>query len=330
MADKKTVTAKPNMKRPAPKKARAKKVASKAPQLKDLPRAPKIAQLETGNIVSAKHGELSTSIKLLKESFVLIWEHKEVLLGYGILYMVLNLVLVQGLSSTAHLINLKHSLQLTHSHGGFIGFSLYAYLLGETGSNVSPFAGIYQLALAIFVSLATIWSLRQTYAGYAIKIRDGFYRGMYPLIPFVLVMLMIALQLVPFLAGAALYSIIMANGLAVNAGEQMLFLILFFATVLISLYMLCSSLIALYVVTLPEMTPMSALRTARDLVAHRRWTIMRKIIFLPIALFVLASVVLVPTSLFITVIAPWVLALITAFSLVVLHTYMYKLYRELL
>jgi len=276
---------------------------------------------------------IPNAFSLLLSSFKLLRENWQVLLGIAVVYTLFNVVLIQNLSTTASLSVLKHNLNQLPAHGlGHLldGFSMYSYLLGATGNSISPVAGSYQFVLAIVVSLAVIWSLRQIYGGYTIRIRDGFYRGMYPLIPFLLVLLMIVVQLVPFIVGGSIFSIISANGISVNAGEQFMFLTLFFGLGFVSFYMLSSSLFALYIVSLPEMTPMAALRTARDLVAHRRWTIMRKLIFLPLALLVLSAVVLLPVVAVATVIAPWVFALVDAVVLVLVHIYIYRLYRSLL
>jgi hypothetical protein len=94
--------------------------------------------------------------------------------------------------------------------------------------------------------------------------------------------------------------------------------------------MLSSSLFALYIVTLPDMTPLTALRSARQLVRYRRWTVLRKIFWLPVALLILAAVIMVPIIIWLTAIAQWVFFLLTMFSLVATHAYMYNLYRELL
>jgi len=184
--------------------------------------------------------------------------------------------------------------------------------------------------LLIIVSLATIWALRQVYNNNAIRVRDSFYKGVYPLVPFILVLLVIGLQLLPLLIGGTLYSIVISSGIAVGLLQELLWALLFLGFALISLYLLSSSLFALYIVTLPEMTPFKALRSARDLVRHRRWLVLRKILFLPLILLILAAVILVPLLVIVTPIASWIFLLLSLASLVVVHSYGYALYRELL
>jgi hypothetical protein len=153
---------------------------------------------------------------------------------------------------------------------------------------------------------------------------------MTPLVTFVLTLGMLMVQLLPFALGVTVYGIVMANGIAVGSGQQFLFLLLFLGLAVVSLYMLSSSLFAMYIVTLPDVSPMSALRSARQLVTGRRWIIMRKIIFLPAALLVLSALVMLPVVLVATAIAGWIFIVVNGALLVLAHIYMYNLYRALL
>ncbi|HTB49059.1 MAG TPA: hypothetical protein VK712_03175, partial [Verrucomicrobiae bacterium] len=158
----------------------------------------------------------------------------------------------------------------------------------------------------------------------------AYYRGMYPLIPFILVLIVVGLQLIPFLIGSALYSLIVTNGIATNLPEKLVCALIFALFALWSLYMISSSLFALYIVTLPDMTPRKALRSARELVRHRRWTALRKILCLPIILLLAAAIIMLPIIIWLTPLAQWIFFILTMFAVVAVHAYMYTLYRELL
>src|SRR5205823_2479549 len=106
--------------------------------------------------------------------------------------------------------------------------------------------------------------------------------------------------------------------------------VLFIILSFVSLYMLSASVFALYIVTLPDMTPLKALRSARELVHHRRWTVLRKILWLPLLLLIIAAVVMVPIIIVLTPLAQWIFFLLTMLALLAVHGYMYTLYRELL
>ncbi|HEX4775039.1 MAG TPA: hypothetical protein VH234_05995 [Candidatus Saccharimonadales bacterium] len=277
--------------------------------------------------------KLPSAWKLTKATGDVLWQNRKLFIGITLVYGLLNLILVQGLASSTDVGSLKGQLnQVFTGHLGALASSLsiFAVLVGSAGNGSSQTAGAYQLFLALLTSLAVIWALRQVFTGAQLRIRDAYYRGIYPLVPFILVLLVIGLQLLPFLVGSTLYSTVINNGIAVHAAEKLIWALVFAVLALWSFYMLSSSLFALYIVTLPDMTPLKALRSARELVRFRRWTVLRKVLCLPIVLLVVAAVIMVPIIIWLTPLAQWIFFLLTMFALVAAHTYMYTLYRELL
>jgi hypothetical protein len=283
---------------------------------------------------SIKHpGSLPNSWQLTRRAAALFWKRKELFAGITIIYGVLNLLLAQGIGNGADVPLLKEAFnQVFTGHFGFVptGLSIFVVLIGTAGNTTSQTAGAYQGFLAIIESLAIIWSLRQVVAGSVPRVRDAFYRGMTPLIPFMLVLLVIGAQLLPLIIGSSLYSLVISNGIAVYAIEKVMWALLFACFGILSLYMLSSSIFALYIVTLPDMTPIKALRSARGLVRYRRWTVLRKLLFLPLVLLVVAAAVMMPVIILLTPFAQWAFFLLTMFGLVAVHSYVYALYRELL
>jgi hypothetical protein len=322
-----------------PKSAIAKKQsAKKPPKIEQTARPrrlkrPNYKTFRRSKRIKHPGSKIPGSFRLLAKSIQMPKQHWKLFLGITVVYGLLTIILVRGLGGSLNLAELKTTLRAGFG-GQFAslttGLALFSYLIGSAGSSTSAAGGVYQTLLVIIMSLAIIWALRQVMAEAKVRIRDAFYKGMYPLIPFTLVLLVIGLQLLPLLVGSWLYSTVVTNGIAVNTPEKLMWALLFFLLALLSLYMLCSSLFALYIVTLPDMTPLKALRSARQLVLHRRWTVLRKILFLPVAILVLAAVIMVPLIIFLTPLAEWVFFLLTMFVLVVIHGYMYTLYRELL
>lgn len=277
--------------------------------------------------------QINGAFKIFKSSIKLLIDNWKLFGGIVLIYLVLNVILVKGFSSGSHIPELKQTLQsLFGGHYAQLatGVTLFGLLLGSASNTSSDLAGAYQSILLVIVSLALIWSLRQIVAKEKIDIRDAFYKGLYPLAPFLLVLLVIGLQFIPLLVGGFLYNTVFGNGLAVTTIEQVLWAILLFCLALLSIYMVCSSIFALYIVTLPDMRPMQALRSARELVRYRRWLIIRKVLFLPLALLIIAAVITIPTLLWLTPIAEWVFFVLTILALAVTHSYVYSLYRELL
>lgn len=262
-----------------------------------------------------------------------LWQHRKLFFGITLIYGLLNLLLVQGLAAGTDIKGLKDELSsiFTGQFGSLASsLSIFALLVGSAGNGSSETAGAYQFFIGLIASLAIIWALRQVLASNSVRVRDAYYRGMHPLVPFILVLMVIGLQLLPLLIGSALYSIVTTNGIAVYAIEKILWAVAFGGLALLSLYLISSSLFALYIVTLPNMTPLKALRSARQLVKGQRWTVLRKIVGLPLMLLFVAAVVVVPIIIWLTPLTQWVFFVLTMLGLTAVHAYMYTLYRELL
>jgi hypothetical protein len=252
--------------------------------------------------------------------------------GILFVYIILEIVLVQGLSLIASGGTLASTRQLLSGAANIASTStsLFLLLIGNGTGNTSSSA--YQFVLLLIISLVLIWAVRQSYAGIKIRIRDGFYNGIAPLVPFVLVLMVIGLELAPSAVGVILYTAVNVNGIASSGLERFLWGIVASIFICVTIYMLLSSIFALYIVTLQGMTPVVALRKAGDLVKNRRLMLLRKVLFLPCAIIIIMAVLIVPFLLAnATVsIAPTILFVVTAAMIALLHTYMYMLYRELL
>lgn len=272
--------------------------------------------------------KLTGSFRLLWRSLKLLRQHWKLFLGIALVYMVLNWALVRGFNVTGNFQTVKDN--LGHVSAVSSSASLFLYMLGSSSDSSNAAAGSYQFVLMVITSLAIIWTLRQMFAGRKPRVRDGFYQGMTPLVPFVLVGLVVLVELLPLAIGIGLYSAVMSNGVAAALVERLLCALLTIVLALTSLYLVASSIFALYAVTLPNMTPMKALRSARDVVRHRRLEVLRRVLFLPVALLVIMSAIIMPLIVVAPPVAVWVFFVLSNISIVVIHSYMYALYRELL
>lgn len=277
--------------------------------------------------------KISSGWSMFKCSFYHLYKHKWLFLSITLIYFMLSLVLVTGLLGSSQIIGGKETLsEVFQGVQGRVltSFALFS-LIASGGSSASTETGsIYQTILLIFFSLVVIWALRQTYAGESVSIKDCFYKSTSQLVPFVLVLLIIVLQFLPFLIGVGLYNLVTVAGFTANLIAKLLWFLLMIFLGLLSLYMVSSSLFGLYIVTLPGMTPMKSVRSARELVRLKRWQVIRKLLLLPVLLILLAFVLMTPVLLYVTIIAEWVFLFLSLLAVVFFHTYTYKLYRELL
>lgn len=277
-------------------------------------------------------GKLPSSFVLLKRAFKHIWRYKKLFAIIALTYLVLNLLFVRGFLFTADLTEIKEAITelFAGSTGQIAGALTVMGLLAGSLNPTSEVAALYQSLLVLIFSLFVIWTLRQTYAGELPTARDVFYKSSYPLVQFIVVVFVIGLQLIPLLLANFLYTAIIASGLSTDMAEVFAWSALVFLLVLWSLYMVTVSIFALYIVTLPDMTPVKALRSAKGLVQHRRWMVMRKVIFIPFALAVCGFAVMLPVIWFLSPAAEVIFLIMSAFVLPLVHSFVYALYRELL
>jgi hypothetical protein len=246
------------------------------------------------------------------------------------LFGVLNLLLVHNFSVDVP--GLKT--QLSDYLGGqaaVTGLSTYALLLASSGSSGGA-ASVYQLLLLIIGSLSAIWALRQFRGGETndLSLKNSLYQGMYPFVPFILTLLVIALALLPMLLTASLYSTVLTSGVTRTWFEQAIFLVIFLAGVGVSIWLVTRWIFALYIVTLPDIQPLQSLREAARLLAGKQLAVIRKILLLLVGLLVASVVIVVPVILLAAPLAQFVFFLLGIIVLPLTHSYLYNLYRELL
>ncbi len=268
---------------------------------------------------------------LSRKTAALMWRNHGIFLGIAAVYAILSIVFVNSLSSTTDASTIKETLGKTFGTTGEVaaGIAVFSSLI-TSGSGVNTAAGAYQFVIVLVMSLAVIWATRQVLAGHKVRLRDPFYQGMYPLVPFIMVLGVVFLQALPFVIGGWFFSTIMSNGIAVYFWEKLVLFGILLALTWLTVYMLCGSLFALYIVTIPGMTPLKALRSARQLVLYRRGQVFRKLLYLPVALVCLGAVVMVPVILFAVSIAQATFFVLSILALIAAHVYLYTIYKELL
>ena len=275
---------------------------------------------------------LANSWQLARRTCLLLWQYRRPFGWLLLVYGIIDLLLVHGVSQF-DVSSIKSTLNGsgTSSVGG--GVAIYASLLGAVANSSSTAAGAYQFFEAILISLVAIYLLRQVSVADAParpSVKEAFYKGTYPLVPFLLVLLLVGVQFIPFGIGALLYSTVVGGGIAGDVMEQLIFLVIFVVSAVLSIFWLTRSVLALYIVTLPDVKPMEAFHSTKQLVRGRRVSIARKLLFLPVAMFVVAAVIVVPCILIWAPLAQWVFYVMTLLGLLVVNAYLYTLYREVL
>jgi hypothetical protein len=285
----------------------AKKVGAKKRSVKIVPKKdPKKRHAPAG------------SFRLVADSIRLLVNNWRVLGGIMAVYLALNLLFANGLTG------LNHSLNTVKKGSGS------SSIFGSSVNSGQQTGSFFQTALLVIGSLVIIWALRQLFAGNKITIKEAYYKSMGPLIPFLLIVLVIILQLLPMSLGAAGLAVVLTSVLNSTLILGLIFMIIFAMLTIWSLYMLTSSIFALYIVTLPDMQPRHALRSAKELVDGRRWVVLRRMLFLPLLILLTIGILVVPAIWIYAPLAVGLFYLIAVAAILFAHTYLYSLYRSLI
>ncbi|HSX17739.1 MAG TPA: hypothetical protein VLE51_00005, partial [Candidatus Saccharimonadales bacterium] len=245
--------------------------------------------------------KLPNSFRLTRQVLQTLRTYWKPLGGIVLVYLILNIMFASGISSiTSSVSNIKDNLQASGGHHILDAVGGFGSLVGSSGASSSQTASVLQAILIVLSSLVIIWALRQLLAGSSISVKEAYYRGVTPLIPFLLVIAVIFIQLLPVTLGTAIVGAILSTIFNPSGLLTAVFVVVFTAFAAWSIYMLSSSIFGLYIVTLPDMQPRQALRSAKNLVKFRRWQLMRRIVFLPIFILVVMAALVVPLILFVS------------------------------
>ncbi len=318
------------------KKTRSKKVV-KQPKIvaKDakLRKKPKYKSLRLHKRVKHPSQPIPSWWKITKKASKLILVNKKAIGWFILIYSLLYLVFVRGFASPVDIDEIRNNFDgvLTDDASSLAtNFTFFSLMVSSTTSAAGEISGLYQMIFIITSALALIWLFRQQQAGNKVTIKEAFYRGMYPLVPFVIIVIVLALQTIPASIGNYLFTTVTSTGLAINFLEQFVWLLLFISLLLLTLYLISSSLIALFVVTLPDMTPKIALSKAKELVSFRRFSVMRKVIALIILVVFIYIVIVFPMIFLSADLAQFVFFFLTVVVVPFAVAYLFVLYRELL
>ncbi|MBR5647819.1 hypothetical protein IKW73_02705 [Candidatus Saccharibacteria bacterium] len=210
-------------------------------------------------------------------------------------------------------------------------------LSGESSESATVFAVIIFLILW----LTTIFLVRHLLAGHKIKLRDGLYNAMTPLLSTFAVFAVAMIQCIPIFLLVIVYSAAVQTGFLNTPFYALVFFIFAMVMIVISGYLLSSSLIALVAVTVPGMYPMRALHAASDLMMGRRVKFIVRLIALIFALVVVWIIVMLPLILFDLLMRnfewtesipfiPVCLLTMTCFTGIYISAYLYLYYRWML
>lgn len=309
-------------------KKRPKKAVATAGRIRKLT---KKQQKARAKIEARKLKKIIGGFRLTAKVFGIFKNHWKPLGGIVLVYLILNIVFASAISNISSAFSsIKADLNTGGGHGLWHAAGGFGSLVGSAGASTSATGSALQSALFVIESLVIIWALRHLLSGQAITVKLAYYRSMSPLIPFLLVIGMIIIQLLPITLGGVILAAVATSVFTSTTAATVFTTILFLILAAWSVYMVSASIFALYIVTLPDMTPRPALRSAKDLVRFRRWIVIRKVFFLPVFILVVMGLIIVPLILYAQSVVPYVFYILSMLAILFVHAYLYSLYRELI
>jgi hypothetical protein len=282
--------------------------------------------------IKPEPGVIPSSGELFKQTFTFMWRWRTVLLAMMFIHAVIYFVLVQGPVPENGIETIRESVETILGQGANStlkgNLTTLGAVLSTTENNGQN--SILASVILILLSLVYIWGIRQLSSNKKIAARDAYYQGSTTLLPTLLVLCVISLQLLPFAIASFIYSVAKSGQIFVSGAEDLSFFLVTFLVGILSFYWITSSIIALYIVTLPGMYPMRALKAAKKLVQFRRLAVFRRILALPVVLGILYFTSLLLIIRFMPNQTYLALAIFQIILLPFIHVYLYKLYRALI
>ena len=277
-----------------------------------------------------------------RETFSFIKKHRRVIFGIAGIYALLYIALVRGVGGGLDFAALKaditNSMNLLIKDGSVsnvttvLGLVMTLAVNPTGGQELSVAATFYQAILLVIFVLAMIWALRQLHAGKSISVKDAYYKGMYPLVPFILIVCYISVQLIPLIFANIVLGVIRDSDtpVALTVAEQALWGIFWFLMMLATVYMVVGSLFALIIITLPDMTPLKAMQGAYDLLRFRRLTVIRRLVVLLAVALLAMAIIMLPALLWAVRLASLLYVLWSVLVLTLVINFLFVMYRRML
>lgn len=283
-------------------------------------------------------------------SFKLIFKNWRLFLPLAIIIIVANIALV-GLMNEDTFVAFQNSVDETTAgfKNGELGtFAKSGLLListittGGLSTGMTEVQQVFAVLLFIITWLVTIYLLRQRLAGHKVKLRDGLYNALTPFISTLIVVAVIFLEAIPIMIVVITYSAAVSTNFLSTPFYALIYVIFAALMLLLSVYLISSSLIALVAVSAPGLYPFVAIRSAHELLLGRRIKFIIRLIYLIIVIAVVWVVIMTPLialDLALKSSISWLngipfvsieLLIMTCFTAIYATTYLYLFYRRLL
>lgn len=200
------------------------------------------------------------------------------------------------------------------------------------GGNLTEVQGFFVSVLYVMMVLSVIWLLRQRLAGRKVVVRDALYNAGTPIVSMYVLLVIGALQLLPFGILLFVYNIATTSGLLDGGIERAMVDIALGLSGVLTLYFLTTTVFALVMATIPGTYPLVAYRTSKKIILGQRTRLVMRIVWMVVVMVLGWMLVMVPLLAFVK--QQQVIALLaqilTGTGFLFGTTYCYLLYRRMI
>lgn len=291
-------------------------------------------------------GLLSHAVK----SFQMMFRNWKLFIPLALIMVLFSIILVglmnedtyvqfqKSIDETSKEINMENIGTITRS--GLLLVSAIA--TGGLTQGKTEVQQVFTVLIFLVVWLVTIYLLRHRLAGRKVKLRDGLYNALSPLLSTLIVALVIFIETIPAMIVVITYSAAVKTDFLSTPFYALIYFIFAALLITLSVYLISSSVIALVAVSAPGLYPMTAIKTASDLLASRRIRFIIRLVYLAIITVILWVIIMLPLialDLWLKSIFDWLagipfvsleLLIMTSLTTIYSATYLYLYYRRLL
>lgn len=178
----------------------------------------------------------------------------------------------------------------------FVMVAVAIFLVGVADNFLNGQTVVFGSLVFLMIWLITIFVIRHKLAGNKINFRDALYNSMSPLLSTFVVLVVAAIQCIPIMILVVAYSSAVETHFLDTPFYAFLFFTFAALLVLLSLYLLSGTLMALVAVSAPGLYPMEALKTTNELMRGRKIKFILRIILVLILITIMWVVVMFPIA----------------------------------
>ena len=290
--------------------------------------------------------ELPGLLSHIAATFKIIRQNFKIFLPLIGLIALLYISLV-GLMSESTFQEFKESIDNTNKElvSGRLGNLGRAGLtLVGTVTTMNDAQKIFSILLFMITWLVSIYLARHLLAGHHPRMRDGLYNALSPLISTLFVALIVFIELIPIMFVVITYQAAVSTEFLKTPFYALVYFIFASLMTILSVYLTSSSLMGLIAVSAPGLYPLTAIETARNLIAGRRIRFLVRILYLFFWVALIYVIIVLPAILLDILVkgafpwlndlgipfVPFVLLIVTVFIFIFISIYVYLFYRQLL